>query len=506
MHHRFFFPACLLTVSAGFCLPLPRSHAQQSTPAGLTQYLFGSPSGDEAEMLCEINRARANPPAEGQRLVAGINPANYGIGRGGSPASQQLYYATIQEITASFNGYPARPPLAFNALLNASAQAHVADMIATGVQQHNSSDGTSARARVMSFGYSAFSGENIAGTPYDDPPFLVPPWDTEAAYETDITNAEPGIGHRLNIMEPSSPPSNVEVGIAHRVLGGWDTEDFGRRSTPPLLTGVVFTDNAGTGFYASGEGVSGVTVTAPGLSSYYAVTGRGGAYTLPLDLAGPVYTLGEQYYYDANTGKFVYSPLNPAPQVSVTFTDAQGNATTRTVTLTHTETTDPGAADPATGYTGVGSAYFDASGTPRWDNAQVDLVAPATGGYSLTPLYLAFFLGETDLSEGVRYLVLPNGNIFGYYSVLADTSYLYHFDLGFEYLFDANDGRSGVYLYDFASQTFFYTSPSFPFPYLYDFSLNSVLYYYPDPNNPGRYNTDGVRYFYDFASGKIISK
>ena len=60
--------------------------------------------------------------------------------------------------------------------------------------------------------------------------------------------------------------------------------------------------------------------------------------------------------------------------------------------------------------------------------------------------------------------------------------------------------------YDFASSDFFYTSPRFPFPYLYDFGLNTVLYYYPDPNNAGHYNTDGVRYFYDFATGKIITK
>ena len=73
-------------------------------------------------------------------------------------------------------------------------------------------------------------------------------------------------------------------------------------------------------------------------------------------------------------------------------------------------------------------------------------------------------------------------------------------------MFDAADGYSGVYFYDFKSSTFFYTSPGFPFPYLDDFALNSFLYYYPDPNNPGRYNTDGVRYFYDFATGKIISK
>ena len=118
-----------------------------------------------------------------------------------------------------------------------------------------------------------------------------------------------------------------------------------------------------------------------------------------------------------------------------------------------------------------------------------------------------FFNGEVALSNGVYYLAFPeNGNVFGYYGFLTDPHYVYHFDLGYEYVFDAADGNAGVYLYDFASSHFFYTSPTFPFPYLYDFSLNSVLYYYPDPNNPGRYNTNGARYFYDFATGQIITQ
>ncbi|MBE7157387.1 MAG: hypothetical protein INR62_02930, partial [Rhodospirillales bacterium] len=117
----------------------------------------------------------------------------------------------------------------------------------------------------------------------------------------------------------------------------------------------------------------------------------------------------------------------------------------------------------------------------------------------------AFFTDEQALNNGVYYLAFPSDNVFGYYAYLSDPRYVYHFDLGYEYTFGAADGKQGVYLYDFASGHFFYTSPVFPFPYLYDFTLNSVLYYYPDPNNAGRYNTDGVRYFYDFASGQVIS-
>ena len=117
-----------------------------------------------------------------------------------------------------------------------------------------------------------------------------------------------------------------------------------------------------------------------------------------------------------------------------------------------------------------------------------------------------FFNGEVALGGGIYYLAFPNGQIFGYYGYFSDPHYLYHQDFGYEYLFDAGDGAGGIYLYDFASNGFFYTSPTFSFPYLYDFNLQAFLYYYPDPKNPQRYNTGGKRYFYNFSTNQIISK
>ncbi len=150
---------------------------------------------------------------------------------------------------------------------------------------------------------------------------------------------------------------------------------------------------------------------------------------------------------------------------------------------------------------GDGSFYGSDAGEASADGTDAGSIFKLT----VVP-HPAFFTGQAPLTNGVDYLAFPNGNYFGYYTFLSDPNYLYHFDLGYEYVFDAADGKAGIYLYDFASGEFFYTSPSFPFPYLYDFGLQSVLYYFPDPNNPGRYNTDGVRYFYDFATGQIITK
>ena len=173
-------------------------------------------------------------------------------------------------------------------------------------------------------------------------------------------------------------------------------------------------------------------------------------------------------------------PANTAaPQTTVVFTLADG--TTRTFGATF---------KPA-----VNAANRIVGGP--YDNVKVDFVVAS---------HPAFFNGQTELANGVYYLQFPDGNYFGYYGFFSDPHYLYHFDLGYEYVLDAADGNSGVYLYDFASQDFLYTSRVFPFPYLYDFGLNAFLYYYPDPSNAGHYNTNGVRYFYNFSTGQIVVK
>jgi hypothetical protein len=133
-------------------------------------------------------------------------------------------------------------------------------------------------------------------------------------------------------------------------------------------------------------------------------------------------------------------------------------------------------------------------------------LAPPTVEFTVTqpPAHPAFFNGEVFLGSGVYYLQFPgNNNLFGYYNYQV-FPVLYHYDLGFEYFLDANDGKGSAYLYDFASGHWFFTGPSYAFPYLYDFNLNAVLYYYPAPNNPGHYSS-GPRYFFNFATGKIIT-
>jgi hypothetical protein len=197
------------------------------------------------------------------------------------------------------------------------------------------------------------------------------------------------------------------------------------------------------------------------------------------------------------TCTFTYQPSTPTPTPTATFTPTTTPMATATPTATFTSTPTPTATHTPT-------ATPTATRTPTPTPTATHTPTPTPTATATPGLHPAFFSGEVSLGNGVYYLQFPNGTPFGYYSYLTDPRFIYQFDMGYEYWFDANDGHSGIFFYDFMSNHFFYTSPSFPFPYLYDFSLNTVLYYFPDPNNAGHYTTN-PRYFYNFATGQIIT-
>jgi virginiamycin B lyase len=112
----------------------------------------------------------------------------------------------------------------------------------------------------------------------------------------------------------------------------------------------------------------------------------------------------------------------------------------------------------------------------------------------------AFFTGQISLGSGVEYLQFPDGTLFGYYTFVASTIF-YHYDMGYEAFVPGS--ASDVYLYDFASGHWWYTSSTL-FPDLYDFTLKSWLYYFPDTKNAGHYTT-GPRYFVNLTTGQIFT-
>ncbi len=286
--------------------------------APTTQYAdYGDPSGDEQYVLELINRARANPPAEGVRLAALYTS---------DPLVKQAfdqYGVTPAKVISDFATYAPVPPLAMNGALLASSRSQANDQGSFDYQGHlrpltgsNSSDPfgghsvgeiqTAIGARFDAAGYDWNTfGENVyashhlyAAYPSNgnlDGYFVLPTvafahaafmvdWGVPAlshrtailALQGSSVYKEAGIGAAQSASKPAGTPSAVVL-----------TEDFGITRGPdangstPYIVGVVYTDNDADGFYTQGEGAAGVTVM-PDVGVYFAVTSSAGGFAIPL--------------------------------------------------------------------------------------------------------------------------------------------------------------------------------------------------------------------------------
>jgi uncharacterized protein (TIGR03437 family) len=142
-------------------------------------------------------------------------------------------------------------------------------------------------------------------------------------------------------------------------------------------------------------------------------------------------------------------------------------------------------------------------------NAVEVVVSEAPGFSNTVTMAIAlnsFFTTEVGLGDNIFYMAFPNNNVFGYYSFSlgsggTSNAWMYHFDMGYEYLIPESGGS--MYMYDLASNHWWYTSSSL-FPYLYDFTLNAWLYYFPNTQMAGHYSTN-PRYFSNLTTGMIFT-
>ena len=135
-------------------LILPILALSAASASAATFYTQPTPSNEEQYILQLINAARANPSAEGQ-MLAGITDAEI--------SRYYTYYGVDRsQLISDFASYAVKPPLAFNADLNAAAREHSLDQAANGFQGHNSSDGTLFNVRISDAGYQwGAQGENV---------------------------------------------------------------------------------------------------------------------------------------------------------------------------------------------------------------------------------------------------------------------------------------------------------------------------------------------------------
>ena len=100
-----------------------------------------------------------------------------------------------------------------------------------------------------------------------------------------------------------------------------------------------------------------------------------------------------------------------------------------------------------------------------WDD-----VHPTTAGHNQIAQFAADILPgghpgvfrrrrRSSTSGDFAYLAFPDGKKFGYYTYQF-YPYLYHTDLGFEYVIPSTGTDDGVYLYDYKLSQFLYTSPT----------------------------------------------
>ncbi|MEI6655289.1 MAG: CAP domain-containing protein, partial [Verrucomicrobiota bacterium] len=243
---------------------------------GQSAYNFGNPSADEQLYIECINRARANPAAEGARLAASTA---LDVTR-----AYSQYAVDLALMQTEFNAIAAAPPLAPSAGLTTSARAHAAWMLANAAQSHNETNPANTPwDRITAAGYSYMSaGENIFA-------YATSVWHGHAGFNVDWGSGgtggmQDGRGHRTNIHSANFHEIGVGVvlgsnsGVGPQLV----TQDFGTQSANPTFgTGVAYYDLNGNNAYDAGEGIAGLSVNVSG-ASYACTTASGGGWVVPV--------------------------------------------------------------------------------------------------------------------------------------------------------------------------------------------------------------------------------
>ncbi|MBS1910827.1 MAG: hypothetical protein JST22_02460 [Bacteroidetes bacterium] len=240
------------------------------------EYSHGNPTAEEQYMVEMINRARANPTAEGARLASVTDPNIL--------FAYSTYSVDTNKLKSDFAGYPVRPPLAINSKLLTAARLHSQDMSTNNFQGHNGSNGSTLVQRVEAQNYLNWLalGENVFAYAKDLEYAHI-------AFNVDWGNAD--LGHRKNVMNfEQTIETEIGIGIVTDNTGGSHTgpkivtEDYGDQGNH-FITGVVYRDLNNNNFYDVGEGISGVKIT-PASGTYYAVSSESGGYAIPITATG----------------------------------------------------------------------------------------------------------------------------------------------------------------------------------------------------------------------------
>ena len=242
----------------------------------LTPYNFGNPTAEEQSYIELINRARANPSAEGARLAATTDTNVL--------AAYAQFGVNLTMLQNEFNVIPITPPLAPNASLTTAARGHSLWMLNTGTQAHNETNPANDPGdRITAAGYDWWTyGENIYAA-------TASPWFGHAGFEVDWGSGGTGgmqspRGHRESIHSSDFREIGIGVQFGNNGTVGPQlvTQDFGLQfDNPTFGTGVAYYDLNSNNFYDAGEGIAGLTVNVSGTTNY-CLTASGGGWVVPV--------------------------------------------------------------------------------------------------------------------------------------------------------------------------------------------------------------------------------
>ncbi len=233
----------------------------------------GNPTGLEQALLEEIQRARTNPTAEVDIILAVP----------GVQSAMKQFGTDEAQVRADFKTYSPVPPLSFDEKLMQSSLAHSLDMSTNGFQDHDSSSGESFDQRIDKVGYKwSFVSENIFA--YAESVAYC-----HAAFMVDWGNPEPG--HRFAILDLDGQKRDVGISVIEDPMSNEVgplviTQDFGMpESAPPnaarYVVGVVYRDLNGNGAYDAGEGEGGLKIVLE-RGDFFAVTSQSGGFSVPI--------------------------------------------------------------------------------------------------------------------------------------------------------------------------------------------------------------------------------
>ncbi|MBR4832856.1 MAG: carboxypeptidase regulatory-like domain-containing protein, partial [Thermoguttaceae bacterium] len=252
----------------------------QVAPIETADWFVLSPTLDatpqEQELLERINRFRADPAGELERIFSSITETKLTAYNSLVNDALSLYQYpknSIETFLKEWAALESAPPLAVNSALDVAAATHNRAMIARNDVSHQTSGEKSLADRVVDAGFESGAsnadgsfalGENVGGSFAASGNFSVASFIFEAFA---VDWGVPTHSHRDAFMNAAFTEIGVSISTTKKDVGpnvatiDFGTSVLGARTDGAYLLGSVFDDADRDLFYDAGEGLGGATLT-----------------------------------------------------------------------------------------------------------------------------------------------------------------------------------------------------------------------------------------------------